>query len=88
MSPTAELRRQYRAARHVQRADDLRRRLDDRTARAYGTLAAALAVAGGERATVPGYAVVRGPTGITVEPVEPIDADQLRLWRRIQEAEA
>jgi hypothetical protein len=81
MNATAELRRQYRAARHLQRADDLRRRLDDRTARAAFTLSAALA--GADRTTVPGYAVMRGPNGIRVEPVEPIDADQLRLWAQI-----
>lgn len=81
MSATAELRRQYRAARHLSRADDLRRRLDDRTARASATLAAALA--GSTRTTVPGYAVTLGADGIHVSPTEPTNAAQLALWRAL-----
>lgn len=87
MNAAAELRRQYRAARHVARVDDLRRRLDDRTARAYGTLAAALAAAGAEATTVPGYAVRMTPDGIAVEPVAPVNADQLALWRELARKE-
>jgi hypothetical protein len=83
MNPTAELRRQYRAARHLSRADELRRRLDDRTARAAGCLNAALGSA--ERTTVPGYAVTRCPEGIRVEAIEPINADQLALWTQLRE---
>lgn len=81
MNAAAELRRQYRAAKHLQRADELRRRLDDRTARATATLAAALA--GSDTTTVPGYAVTRTPQGIQVVPVEPANADQLALWREL-----
>lgn len=79
MTATAELRRQYRAARHLSRADDIRRRLDDRTARAAGTLSAALGAA--DSGTVPGYAVARTPDGITVRAIAPANAAQLALWR-------
>jgi hypothetical protein len=86
MNAAAELRRQYRAARHLARAAEIRRRLDDRTARATATLAAALA--GAESTTVPGYAVRRTADGIAVVPVAPANADQLRLWREISERSA
>lgn len=85
MNAAAELRRQYRAARHLERADELRRRLDDRTARAAATLAAALA--GADTTTVPGYAVTRTPDGIHVVPMEPQNADQLRVWRELAAGE-
>jgi hypothetical protein len=83
-SPTAELRRQYRAARHIERADALRARLEERTARAADTLRYALAISRADRTTVPGYAVWRSPDGsLHVQPVEPTDAAQLALWREI-----
>lgn len=84
MNATAELRRQYRAARHIERAAALRARLEERTARAQDTLAYALAIAHADRTTVPGYAVWRDPTGaLHVQPAEPTDAAQLALWREI-----
>jgi hypothetical protein len=85
MNATAELRRQYRAARHIERADALRARLEDRTARASDTLRFALAIAHADKTTVPGYAVWRDPaTGsLHVAPAEPTDAAQLALWREI-----
>jgi hypothetical protein len=84
MNATAELRRQYRAARHLERLDALRARLEDRTDRARGTLTYALAISRADRTTVPGYAVWRSPDGaLHVQPVEPTDAAQLALWRQI-----
>lgn len=81
MNAAAELRRQFRAAKHLDALEAKQRALDDRTARAAATLAAALG--GADRTTVPGYAVVRTPEGIHVVPVEPQNADQLRVWREL-----
>lgn len=88
MNPTAELRRQYRAARHIARADALRARLEERTARAADTLRYALAIARADTTTVPGYAVMRAPDGsLHVQPVEPTDAAHLALWQQIAREE-
>ena len=88
MNATAELRRQYRAARHIERAEALRARLEERTARASSTLAYALTIAHADRTTVPGYAVWRDASGaLHVQPVDPIDAAQLALWREIAQEE-
>lgn len=88
MNVTAELRRQYRAARHIEREAAIRARLDTRTERARSTLALALAYSTADRTTVPGYAVWRTPDGsLHVAPAEPTDAAQLALWRAIAREE-
>jgi hypothetical protein len=88
MNATAELRRQYRAARHLERAAELRARLEKRGDNARSTLEYALAIARADKTTVPGYAVWRDPSGaLHVQPAEPADAAQLALWREIAQQE-
>lgn len=76
-----DLRRQYNAARTLERAETLRVRLDTRTTVATTVLAMAL----GENAEtrVPGYRVTRTPDGIAVHPLPAYDAAQLALWREM-----
>lgn len=78
MSPQ-ELRRQYRAARTLERADAMRASLDQRARIATAVLAGAIGDA--EECRVPGYRVTRGPDGIQVHPMPAYDAAQLELWR-------
>lgn len=73
MSP-AEMRRQHRAARSLAHAQ----RLEARSAEASAILTRALGDA--DRATVPGYTVVRDAAGLRVAPLPRIDASQLPLW--------
>lgn len=88
MTATADLRRQYRAARTLATAPQRIAALQTRTTQAESLLGAVLCQSSTPRIIVPGFALWRDPTGaLHVQPVEPIDAAQLALWTSLAREE-
>lgn len=85
MTPDAEARRLFRAARAVDTIPARRATLDQRYAAAETALRVALSAG---PVALPGYRITAGPDGApTVARVE-ISADQLALWRELAREDA